>query len=277
MNILTEKYLAIEEEWFANWLNSYNTPMTTKIEDPKVEFMAANSYSKRELGWMGIDAEEANGKMVAIISISGILSPEWSWGGTSMQWLGRQITLAADNINVVGMVLRMNTPGGTVNGTAALAKVIKNAGKPVIAHTEFLCASAGLWLASQAKEHWIASNKTTGVGSLGVMATYISIAEKLKKEGTDVRVLRSKGSEDKALLNMMEPFNDKALAEQQMLIDIMREEMLAGVTSGRPKVSQKITGAMYYGQSAIDAGLADYTGDLSAVVKRAFYLGLKNS
>jgi len=276
MNILTDKFLAIEEEWLANWINSFQpNAIAQQFKEPQVEHVAVNAYSQRELGWLGIDSQEADGKLVAIISISGVLSPEWSWGGVSMQWIGRQISVACDNVNVVAVVLRFNTPGGTVNGTAALAKTIANAGKPVIGHTEFLCASAGLWLSSMCKEHWIASAKTTGIGSLGVMATYTSMAKKLEKDGIDVRVLRSKGSEDKSLLHMMEPFRDKALADQQMLIDTMREEMLAAILSKRTKVSPKISGAMFYGQAAIDAGLADRVGDLDAVIKRAFYLGLK--
>jgi protease-4 len=273
--LLTERYLAINEAWLANAIQNMNAFMPM-ADRPMVQFMAANAYTERELGWLGISTVKANGKLVACIPVSGPLSLGWSWSGTNTEWVAQQLQIARENVNVAAVILKMNTPGGTVNGTAELAAEVDKTSKkmPVIAYTSYMCASAGLHIASQATENWIGS-KTTGMGSLGIMGTYMSAAEKLKNEGIEVVVLRSKGSENKALLTQYEPLDKGALAKEQTLIDTMREEFLATVMKKRTRVSADIDGDMYYGADAIRAGFADYMGDMNAVIKRALYLGLK--
>jgi protease-4 len=279
VSILTEKYLAIEEEWFANFLVNQNLLLTNamKVEEPKVNYVSLNSYSERELGWMGISAKSFEGKMVAIIPVEGVMSRGWSWDGCNTEWIGRQVQIAAENVNVVASVLKMNTPGGSVNVTSELGFIVDKCAKvkPILSHTAFMCASAGLWVDSQTTESWIGTGATIGKGSLGIIATYMSVAKKMEKEGIDVKVLRSKGSENKALLNIYEPLNDAALAQEQKLIDAMRTEFLGAVMKKRPKVSADIGGEMFYGRDVIKAGLADYMGDLDAVVKRALFLAVK--
>ena len=278
MNILLEKYLAVDEAWYAQFIRTLGgNAATSKIEIPKVEYHAANSLSQRELYWLGIDsAKNMDGKLVAVIPVRGFLAPYWNYSGTNTEWLAEQMKIAADNVNVVSIVNKFNTPGGAVNGTSGCAEIVAKAAKvkPVISYTPYFCASAGLWLDAAATERWILSKTTTAKGSLGVMATYISQAEKLKNEGYDVRVLRSAGSENKNLLNPMEPIDEKALAEEQKLINSMRQEFLGFVLQNCPKVSANIGGEMYYGSGIITAGLADKVGNLEDVIKRAFYLGL---
>ena len=272
MSLLTENHLAVDESWMKNYLTAHKT--SDKEDRPAMELLAANELTQNELRWYGISTAKIEGKLVAIIPITGVMSKGWDWRGTSTEWVRRQIQVAADNVNVVGIVLSLDTPGGTVNGTAALAKEVKNAKVPVLAHTEYMCASAGIWVASAAREHWISSEKTTGLGSIGVISVVMSMVEYNQKQGFDFRVLRSAGSEDKAKLHPMEPIDEKALQGEQSLINDMRQEMLSDIRSSRPQVSENISGAMYYGQSAIKAGLADKVGSLEDVIKRAFFLGM---
>jgi ClpP class serine protease len=271
MSFLLERYLAIEEGALATYLNAINNKaVIAGIEDKTpTELVAANNLSRKELGWVGIPSAELDGKLVAVVDLRGFMDPNYS------AYVAAKIRVADENNNVVATVIRANTPGGAVNGTAALAAVIAKAEKPTLGFTDFMCASAGIYAVSQTNEHWIGSAKNTGVGSVGIMGTYMSEAEKLKNDGYDVRVLRSKGSEDKNLLNSMEPINEAALAEEQLRIDAMRVEMLATIRSKRPRVDPAITGRMFYGSDVIKAGLADYVGDFQAVINRAFYLGLR--
>lgn len=255
-----------------------HAPKVKEVVMPEVRHVAANDLTRRELAYyLGIKTDESKGKLVAIIPVIGPMSNTWEWRGTNTEWVATQLQIAADNVNVVAIVLSMDTPGGTVNGTEKLAQVVRNSSVPVIAHTDYMCASAGIWVASMAKEHWIASAKTTGLGSVGVISTLFSMKEYNDKQGFDFRVLRSKGSENKALANPYEPINDEAVAEEQKLIDEMRVEMLSQIRSSRPQVPQNIDGKMYYGQDAIRMGLADKVGSLQDAIKRAFYLGFNQN
>jgi ClpP class serine protease len=277
--MFNEQFLAIDEGWLAGYLNvlkmGVNQPNATN-DKPMVRFEAAeNSFSRGELSYyFDIKTELIKGKLVAIVPFQGAMASNW-WGGVNTKWVAMQMKIAAENTNVISLVLDMNSPGGTVEGTATLGKVVKAIEKPVLTAVSMIGASAALIPAAHTTETWIASEKTTGMGSLGVMATYISLAKKMKAENYEVAVLRSKGSEDKALLNQMEELNPNALEEMQAVIDDMRVEMLSDIISGRPRISPDISGRMFWGREVIKAGFADYVGDLDAVVKRAAYLGMK--
>lgn len=268
--------MAIDEAWLHNYVLSNQVAMVIeqKKELPKVEYVAAeNSYSAEELRWyFGISTAQLNGQMVAVIPVFGSLTRGWA-GDTSTEWVSQQLRIAEENVAVVATVLRFSTPGGSINGSAAFGRAVKMCKKPVLGYVENICASAGLLPAAQCREVWIESKMTTGMGSLGVMITYISVARKMEAEMYDVKVLRSEGSEDKNLLNPNEPLDPKALAEEQILVNKMRVEMLKDIRAGRPQISESVSGKMFYGSEAIKAGFADKVGYLDDVIKRAFYLG----
>lgn len=278
--ILSEKYLVIEQDYLANMIGSMNMPTGVikhvKHEEPKVDLVvAANSYSPEELRWYyGINTEKSKTGLVAIIPLNGVMSRD-GWYGANTTWIARQIMIAAENTEVTGIVLRVSSPGGAVDGTQYLARLIAEIKKPIVSWVSHMGASGALWVMSQTTEIWLES-KITSVGSLGVMSTIVSYAGQLQKEGIDVRVLRSKGSENKALLNPYEPINDDAIKEEQGVIDMIKGEFLGDVRGKRPQVSADIDGKLYYGNDAIKIGFADNMGSLRDAVKRADFLGRSN-
>jgi len=85
--------------------------------------------------------------------------------------LGRIIQQADNNPNISAIVLHIDSPGGTVDGTEALANIIRNTNKPVVAFADGLMASAALWIGSAANEI-IASTDTDEIGSVGVIMRF---------------------------------------------------------------------------------------------------------
>lgn len=237
-----------------------------------------NLYTKDELRWyFDIKTVEAqDGKLVAVIPVNGFLSPSW-YGGTNTEWLKTQLSVAADNALVHAIVLNIESPGGTVSNTLSTAKAILETRKkmPVIGYTQTMAASSAYWLYSHCEECFLENKTYSSVGSIGTIVSMFSQDEYNKKNGFEYRIIRSKGSEDKALGNPNEPINEDAVAEMQALADSLRVEFLNSVLAVRPKVDAKITGKMYYGSAAISAGLADTIGDLNAALKRADYLARK--
>ena len=247
---------------------------------PVVEFVAGiNLYTKNELRWyFGIETVEASdGKLVAIIPVQGVLSPTWNDNGTNTDWLQQQLKVASENPAVHAILLKIDSPGGAVANTQATAQVIKQVREkmPVLGFTRIMAASSAYWLFSHCDECFLENKVYSGVGSIGVMSVMFSQDEYNKKNGYDYRIIRSKGSEDKALGHAMEPINEDAVQEMQALTDKLRVEFLSAVLSVRPKVDPAISGRMYYGKDAISAGLADTVGDLTAALKRADYLARK--
>lgn len=281
-SILAYRHLALEECAFQVALK---TPAISiqlgKVEEPKVEFVAAeNTYSPWELSYyFGIETEKAKTGIVAIIPVKGTLAPEWTWAGTNTEWLSQQINVAIGNPSVCAIVLKGMSGGGTVAGTIAAAQTVKaaNAIKPVLGWVSGMVASAAYWIFSQTQEIYLESAVSSAVGSLGVMAVYVSQYEQLKNEGLDVRVLRSEGAEDKYLLHPAEPINESALEEEQKVLNSMRGEFLKAVKDGRPQLTTDPGGKLYYGREAVRMGLADEVASMNDVIKRADYLARKRS
>lgn len=108
---------------------------------------------------------------VAVIKAVGtLMKQQSSMGGTSTIQLRRDIRQAAADPTVSGILIAIDSPGGTVAGTADLVADVKAASKrkPVWAHIDDLGASAAYWLASQADMIY-ANNATALVGSIGTL------------------------------------------------------------------------------------------------------------
>jgi ClpP class serine protease len=240
---------------------------------PRVNMInAVNYYTPKELGYMGIATAETKTGLVAVIPVSGILTPDWEYyDGTSTKWLINAIKIADENTNIKAIVLNTDSPGGTVAGTESFAKAVADCVKPIIGFAESQAASAAYWAISQCDELWIGNNKITGLGSIGTIWEYRSYAESFKMAGIDVKVLRNPN--DKALGHMAEPINEDVVKEMEGLMSVMTETFLGAVQKARPAVKADIGGKMYYGQNTIKMGLADRVGSLTDVVKRADYLG----
>nr|WP_316399275.1 ATP-dependent Clp protease proteolytic subunit [Bradyrhizobium sp. 33ap4] len=85
---------------------------------------------------------------IALVSVAGGLTPRGSWFGSSLTGIAAQVTRAADDQDVAGITLDVDSPGGTVSATveAAAAVAAASAKKPVIAVANTLAASAAYWI-----------------------------------------------------------------------------------------------------------------------------------
>lgn len=129
-----------------------------------------------------------NGKSIAIVPISGtLMKSASSFGGTSTVQMRRDIRTAANDPNVSGILLAIDSPGGTTAGTADLANEVKAArkAKPVWAQVNDLCASAAYWVASQADQVF-ANDRTALVGSIGTFLTVYDYSKAAEAEGVKV-------------------------------------------------------------------------------------------
>lgn len=210
----------------------------------------------------------------AIIQVAGPLSYKydfWTWlmGGTSYQGLMAQIQTAANASEIDRIVLLMDTPGGEITGLPEAAKAIAGAGKPTIAMVDPCCASAGLWLASQAGR--IVSIESGEIGSLGVQCMAVSYAEMFEKAGLDIRLVRAAISPEKNAAHPYEPLNDKAMEYLQSRVDRAGERFVATVAEGRGVSTAEVLdkfgqGRMLDADEALNVGLIDQIGTFADVL-----------
>src|SRR5699024_10015795 len=99
----------------------------------------------------------------------------------------RLIAQACRNDHVAALVLRINSPGGSVTAAEAIRRQIRQmrmAGKPVIVSMSGMAASGGYWIAADADQVW--AEPTTLTGSIGVFGMLPTIGKALDDLGINV-------------------------------------------------------------------------------------------
>src|SRR6185436_13049667 len=138
---------------------------------------------------------------------------------------------AAADPSIKTILLLIDSPGGTIAGTAELADSVAAANKikPVIAHADDQMASAAYWIASQCR--MITSNRTALVGSIGTYVEVYDTSKMYENAGVKVHMI-STGPHKGALVDGT-PVTDDQLAEVQKLVDSLNRHFLAAVSAGR--------------------------------------------
>lgn len=170
-----------------------------------------------------------------------------------------------------GVVLRINSPGGSPVHAGRLYKEIKKLrkefpDKPVHAVIEDLGVSAAYYIASATDKIYV--NQASMVGSIGVISSSFGFTELMKKVGIERRIYLS-GS-NKAL---MDPYLPAQLHVQKYWTEMLSEihlQFIDAVKEGRgdrldTDYPDLFSGLIWTGTKSIEIGLADNLGDLSEV------------
>src|SRR4051812_24857222 len=211
-------------------------------------------------------------KIGVIIASGEILDgnqPPGTVGGDSTAMLIRD---ARNDDDVKAIVLRVDSPGGSVLASEVIYREVRaaqKAGKPVVVSMGDLAASGGYYIASSADEIW--AHPATITGSIGIFGAIPTFQNTLAKIGVSVdgvgttnlsgqlRVDRALGEDAKKML--------------QATIDHGYEEFLARVADGRKKTRDEIhaiaQGHVWVGTDAKNKGLVDHLGLFDGAVKAA--------
>lgn len=198
---------------------------------------------------------------VAIIDLCGPLTKYGSSlaSGTSMALARRMVRLAATDDAITAIVLRIDSPGGTVSGTDDLAQDVAAAAsrKPLVAYIEDLAASGAYWVASQAGK--VFANRSALVGSIGSYATVIDSSGQAEQDGLKVHVIRS--AEFKGAEVAGTEIADETLAEWQRLVDGSHDRFVRAVSAGRKltlaRTRELADGRVHFAAEARELGLID--------------------
>jgi len=203
-----------------------------------------------------------NRQTVAVIDITGTMTKRGSSlsdaGATIL--LRRAVRQAADDEAIDAIVLRIDSPGGTVAGTADLAREVAAAGrrKPVWAFVEDLAASAAYWVASQAARI-VANDRTAMIGSIGTYVGLYDYSAAAGQQGIRPVVIRA-GKYKGAGFPGTEITHEQQ-AVWQKLIDKTQAEFSAGVAAGRKmpisRVDELADGRVHMAADAQSLGLID--------------------
>ena len=208
---------------------------------------------------------------VAVISVLGAMQKgDSKFGGTSTIRTRRAVRAAANDDQVGAILLRMDTPGGHVAGTAELADEVARAAKikPTEVFAEDLLASAGYWVASQAA--YITANRAARVGSIGVLTRLIDTSEQMERDG--VKVIPIASGPMKAAGMPGTPVTDGIIAEVQALVDDAADQFIEAVSAGRNitigNMAMLANGSVFTAPKALDNMLIDEVGTFESALAR---------
>ncbi|MEM7551730.1 MAG: S49 family peptidase [Bacteroidota bacterium] len=227
-------------------------------------------------------SKASNQKRVAIIPIQGTLTKRGDLCSYGMRDYGAMIERANESENIDSILLDMETPGGTVDGTAELGLVIKNSEKPVLAYGDTMVASAGIWLASQAAEIWGNKNNPTEFGSIGVLYAHQNWSAYIQNNIGSITIFRAPQSVDKAKINSVEELTPELEKEIGEELRVIADQFIQTVKIGRgDRLSTGneniFSGKMYPSKKAKKMGLIDFQGTFQNAVDRAGLLAKRQS
>lgn len=225
---------------------------------------------------------------IAIIDVDGVMTNGsdgglLGGGGNSVSDFVAKLRLAEKDRSVKAVVLRINTPGGSVSASDLmhheLLKFKEKTHKPVIATMLDMACSGGYYLAVGCDE--IYAQPSTITGSIGVIMKTLNYADTMKKLG-----LKSETFKSGELKDMMSPTKSLTEKERDILNRIITdsyERFLAAILDGRDNLDDATLrpiadGRIYTAQQALDLGLIDKIAYPSEAIERAKELaGLKKA
>lgn len=211
------------------------------------------------------------GKNIAYVKIAGALMKGQPWrDGTSTLQLIQDVRASAKDPNVQGILLGIDSPGGTVAGTAALASEVRAArkAKPVWAHVQDLAASAAYWVGSQASAMY-ASNATDLIGSIGTITTVYDYSVAAEQQGIKAHVFRT--GPLKGLGTPGAPVTEEQVSHMQSLVNSLQTHFDAAVMKGRGFTAKQLdsvrTGGVFPAGEAVSLRLIDGIRSLDATAE----------
>jgi protease IV len=209
------------------------------------------------------------GRHTAMVEVNGLIAP-----GTdaSAERVTRALRAAFNDANTQGVVLRINSPGGS----PVQAQVIhdemrrlreKHPNIPLYAVVEDICASGGYFVAVAADQIYV--SKASIVGSIGVMMNAFGFTGLMERLGIERRLITA--GENKGMLDPFSPLQDKDLQYAKTLMNDIHEQFIAVVRAGRgtrlTETPETFSGLVWTGEKSIDLGLADGFGNVEFVAR----------
>ena len=199
-------------------------------------------------------------------------------------FINDQIKDVMKDDSVKAIVLRMDTPGGTVSASDLfyhkLTKLREEKKIPIVVSMGGMCASGGYYIAMSVgteNKDVIFAEPTTWTGSIGVILSAYNLAKLAEKVGIEENSLKS--HELKGMGGLFRPMTDQERQILQALVDDAFGRFKEVVYSGRKvyaddhaKLDAIATGQVYTTSTALENGLVDKQGYLTDAVKRALEL-----
>lgn len=207
-------------------------------------------------------------KHIAVIKIQGPLystsTESLTGGNVGADEIMRQLIAAREDDSVAAVLLRIDSPGGSVTAAEEISVEIerlKQKGKVVVTSMGDVAASAGYWLATCT--NYVYANPSTLTGSIGVYVPYTNLEELYNKIG--IKQDRVKSGQYKDMMASDRPMTPQERQILQAMVNDMYSAFVQQVSKGRnlpeDTVRKLADGRVYTGKQAKELGLVDELGN----------------
>lgn len=235
------------------------------------------------------DAQARPGARVLLIHVRGLIADGvGGFGGRSqVDELVARLQRAQADPNIRAIVLRINSPGGSVTASQIMHAELRRLNDPsdtggrshafaqrsrvpIVASLGEVAASGGYYIALAADE--IVAEPTSVTGSIGVLIAGVNISDGLDRIGVRSSTITS--GRNKAMGDPLSPIDPGHTALLQGMVDEFYHQFRTLVQSSRPRIpadrlDQITDGRVVTGRQALDAGLVDSLGSLRDAFDRA--------
>ncbi|ATW55034.1 signal peptide peptidase SppA [Salmonella enterica] len=213
-----------------------------------------------------------NGGTIAVIFANGaIIDGEETPGNVDGDTTASQIRDARLDPKVKAIVLRVNSPGGSVNASEVIRAELaaaKAAGKPVVVSMGGMAASGGYWISTPA--NYIVASPSTLTGSIGIFGVINTVENSLSSIG-----VHSDGVSTSPLaeISMTKALSPEVQQMMQLSIEYGYKRFITLVAEARKRTPEQIDqiaqGHVWTGEDAKANGLVDSLGDFDDAVAKA--------
>jgi protease-4 len=220
-------------------------------------------------GWLGGRETPLPGDHSALVELDGVIAADTHANANT---INQGLNDAFENKSTKGVILRINSPGGSPVQAATINNEIlrlreKYPQTPIYAVIEDICASGGYYVAVAADQIYV--DKASIVGSIGVLMDGFGFTGTMEKLGVERRLLTA--GENKGFLDPFSPMDAVQREYAQKMLGEIHQQFIDVVRKGRGKRlkedPQTFSGLVWTGQKSVDLGLTDALGSVDYVAR----------
>jgi protease-4 len=257
----------VDELWYDDQVREYFRTLCDVKKVKDLKYVSLKDYATAKVK-PNVRAKEK----VAVIYADGQIVMDDKGNGNIGNNFAKEIAKARQDSSIKAVVFRVNSPGGSVQASAAIEREIAllKECKPVVASYGGYAASGGYWISCGADK--IFSDKSTLTGSIGVFGLIPSFGKALKKN-VHLNVYEVATHKHGSLASGMSPLDPEEEAVMQNQIDATYEDFVSRVAKGRGLTTDAVDaiaqGRVWAGGDAIKIGLVDEWGGLTDAIRYA--------
>jgi protease IV len=185
--------------------------------------------------------------------------------------IARELRKIREDDDVKSVVLRVNSPGGSVTASEVIGRevVLTAKKKPVIVSMGNLAASGGYWISMGSSKIFAEANTITG--SIGVFGMLLNVEKLAANNGLTWDVVKTARYADTNTISR--PKNPEELGNIQRIVDRIYDRFVTKVAQSRKlqknKVQEIAQGRVWSGNAAKQLGLVDEIGGFEDAIKEA--------